>query len=155
MPIRRIARFIGITIGLVVVLGGSIILRLWWASQTPKLPQTLRANSVWIGPPPGRLAFAGRLAFVPMGVWVSCWLDATGHVDRCQFANYKGAVLYEGEYTSCDDKPPLSDARLQLGNRRQSFSLVGLLDGTTLIPTSDCEIRKRIAIPEDVGPPIK
>jgi hypothetical protein len=126
-------------------MGTLVTLRVRWALQPPKLPTNLHGNPVWIAPDLRAFPVRFRLAayFQPVGVWVGCWLDKQRNIDRCAFANYKGMILYEGDYTSCDDKPPVPDARLQLGNRRQSSLFVVLPDGTTLIPVSECEIRKR------------
>jgi hypothetical protein len=139
----RISKPIAISIGLVVVIGGSIILRLWWASYPPKLPKNLRANSVWID---GRaLPFPYKLTayFKPRGAWISCWLDTQRDVDRCQFTDYRGMVFYQNDYTSCDEKPPVPDARLQLRDHDQSTASIFLLDRTILWSASECEIQKR------------
>jgi hypothetical protein len=132
-------------IGLLLVSGGAIVFRLWWASIPPKLPKGLRANSVWRGARTLPLPLPMKLAVYwnRVGAWESCWLDMNRNVDRCEFTDYKGAVLYQSDYTTCDGKPPVPDSRLQFGSRRQSFGFISLQDGTVLIPVNDCEIEKR------------
>jgi len=121
----------------VLIIGGPIVFRSWWVSHPPALPKNLPADSVWIKGPPAPLFLA------PRGAWLGCWFDAQRNADRCRFADYKGGIIYEDDYTTCDDKPPLPDDRLQLEKRRQSTAFVFLPDGTMLQPTSECELIKR------------
>lgn len=136
----------GIAIGLIVIVGGSVILRVWWASHPPKLPGNLRANSVWVEGSPA------PFVFTPRGVWVSCWLDTQRNVDRCQFADYEGKLGYEGDYTTCDNQSPMPDERLRLQNKNQAVVRVFLQDGTMLIPANLCDRRNRSAILSDTHP---
>jgi hypothetical protein len=134
----RILKAITVVIGLVLLsIGGLIIFRNWWVSHPPKIPKNLHADSVWIKGPPAPLFLA------PRGIWLGCWFDAQRNVDRCQFADYKGLVLHEEDYISCDDKPPISDATLKPRDHDQSFAFVFLRDQTLLWSTTECEIMKR------------
>ena len=137
----RISKFLAIVIGLIVVVGGSIIFRGWWVSHPPKLPNNLHANSVWIKGPPAPLFLA------PRGVWLGCWSDIQPNVYRCQFADYKGVVWEEGDYTACNNQSLIPDERLRLQTENQSTIRVFLQDGTMLIPDNLCNSRNRSADP--------
>ena len=133
----RISKPIGIVIGLVLIIGGPIVLRGWWVSHPPALPKNLPADSVWIKGPPAPLFLA------PRGAWLGCWFDAQRNADRCRFADYKGVVMFEDDYTSCDDKPPVPVARLKPRNHDQAFAFIFLEDRTMLWAANECEIGKR------------
>lgn len=107
------------------------IARIWWASIPPKLPQNLPTNSIWLEAPT-------RLNFSPSGFWVGCWLDGERHANRCSFADFKGKVLYESDYLSCDGRPPIPDNKLRLKSDHQSSFLIRLEDGTVLVQADGC-----------------
>jgi hypothetical protein len=140
---------IAIVVGVIVVIGGPIIFRRWWVSHPPNLPRNLRQNSVWIEGPPAPLFLA------PRGVWLGCWLDTQRNVDRCQFADYKGVVWEQDDYTTCDNQSPLPDERLRLQTVNQATVRVFLQDGTMLIPVNLCNPRNRRADPLNTQPPLK
>lgn len=131
----RILKFVAI--GFIALIGTAIILRHWWVSHPPEPPENMPANSVWISGPSAPRFLA------PRGAWLGCWLDTQQGVDKCRFASYKGVVLNESEYTTCDDKPPVPVARLKPRNHDQSTAFIFLQDGTMIWTKSECEIRKR------------
>jgi hypothetical protein len=120
----KILKFVAF--GLIVFIGVAIILRDWWVSHPPAPPKNMSGNSVWIAGPPAPLFLA------PRGAWLGCWFDTKHGVDKCRFANYKGVVMNETDYTTCDDKPPVPAARLKPRNHDQSTALIFLQDGTML-----------------------
>jgi hypothetical protein len=132
----RISKPLPIVIGLIVVIAGPIIFRPWWVSHPPSRPKNMPASAVWIAGPPAPLFLA------PRGVWLGCWLEAQRGVDKCRFANYDGVVLKEGDYTTCNDNPPVPETRLKPRNHDQSTAFIFLQDGTMLWVASECEIRK-------------
>ena len=133
----RISKLLSIVIGLVLLICAPIVFRSWWVSHPPKVPRNLRADSVWIK------GLSAPLFLAPRGVWLSCWLDTQRNVDRCQFADYKGLVLHEEDYISCNDKPPIPDAALKPRDHDQSFAFVFLTDQTLLWSATECKIMKR------------
>jgi hypothetical protein len=95
------------------------------------------------------------LDWSPRGQFVGCWLDNQRNVDQCQFGDYQGKILQLADYTTCDNRPPLSDS--QLGVRAADYTKgtfdestidgVRLQDGTILIPVSACEAPKNVSKP--------
>lgn len=128
---------IAIGVGLVVLIGGSIAFSSWWVSHPPKIPTNLRSDSVWVTGPSAPFFLALR------GVWLGCWFDTQRKADRCQFADYPGAVMHEDDYTSCDDQPPVSTAALQPRNHDQSFAFISLEDRTMVWSATECGIINR------------
>jgi hypothetical protein len=133
----QISKPIAIVVGLVVLIGGPIVFRSWWVSHPPKIPTNLHSDSIWIKGPPAPFFLA------PRGVWLGCWFDTQRKADRCQFADYRGVVMHEDDYTSCDDKPPVSAAALKPRNHDQSFAFIFLEDRTQLWSATECGIIKR------------
>jgi hypothetical protein len=68
-------------------------------------------------------------------------MDAHSGVDRCKFGNYKGRVIYEGEYVTCDERPPVPDDRLLL--KPSDLSFIYLRDGSVLFERSLCDARNK------------
>jgi TonB family protein len=135
----RILKIIGSLICALLILGLGFIGSVYWTIQRPRLPKGWPSGSVWIGAPSLRWALAG--------VWIGCRLDSQRNVDTCKFANFRGKVWYEGDYTTCDDEPPIADERLWLRPGNQSASFIGLRDGTLLIAKNDCDFRNRDRAP--------
>jgi hypothetical protein len=79
-------------------------------------------------------------------------LDTQRNVDTCKFANYKGKLLYESDYTTCENQPPVPDDGLRLRSENQATVRVFLQDGTMLIPVDLCNPRKRSANPLNTLP---
>ena len=134
-----------------------VIARFWWATLTPRVPEHWPSGSVWVEGPPAPLDWS------PRGQFVGCWLDSQRNVDRCQFANYQGKITHVGDYTTCNDRPPLSNS--QLGIRAADYTkgtfdestmdAVKLQSGMILIPVSACEARKSTASPTKTEPNVK
>lgn len=134
-----------------------VVARFWWATLTPKVPEHWPQGAVWVEAPPAPLDWS------PRGQFVGCWLDSQWNTDRCQFANYRGKISHVGDYTTCDDRSPLSDSRLGIraadytkGTFDEStIDAVKLQGGMILIPVSACEARKGTANPTKAEPNVK
>ena len=73
-------------------------------------------------------------------------MDAQHGVDRCKFADYQGKIHYEGEYLTCDERPPVPDNGLLL--KPSTSVTIYLQDGTMLLERSLCEAHNRSAYPQ-------
>jgi hypothetical protein len=154
LRLMRILKIVCAIAGLFIVLIVAVSLRFWWATLTPKIPKYWPQGSVWVVAPPVPLEWS------PDGKFVGCWLDGQRNVDRCQFASYKGKIYYMGDYTSCDDRLPLSgqDLRIRAADYTKgtfdesTVDAVRLQDGTILIPMSVCEARRGTADPSKTQP---
>ena len=150
----RILKIFGVVLAILVLGIVSVVARFWWATLTPKVPEHWPQGSVWVEAPPAPLDWS------PRGQFVGCWLDHQRNVDRCQFANYQGKISYVGDYTTCDDQPPLLDWQLNIhpadytkeGGDQSLEDRVILQNGTRLIPVSACEARKNSSKPNRTGP---
>src|SRR5579862_5440069 len=114
----RILKIIAALVGVLAVLMLAFIGRLRWESQHPTLPKGWPSGSVWLEAPrtwPGVLL---------VGYWVGCSLDTKRNVDTCRFADFKGKIVHEDDYTTCDDKPPIPDWGLWLRPGHQSFGSI-------------------------------
>jgi hypothetical protein len=78
-------------------------------------------------------------------------MDSQIGLDRCKFADYKGKIIYQSEYVTCTEKPPVPDERLLLKQSNSSF--IYLRDGTLLVEVSLCNGRN--AAPNAAGEQIK
>lgn len=131
----RILKIVGMSATVLVVLVLVFIGRLWWESQHPIRPQNWPPGSVWLEAPhtwPGLLL---------VGYWVGCSLDAERNVDRCRFADSRGKVVHEDDYTTCDGKPPITDQGLWLRPGHQSSAFIFLRDGHMMISQDSCDAR--------------
>jgi hypothetical protein len=125
----RILKIIGASIGVLLVSLLLFIGLLVWKSQHPTRPK---------GWPPGSVYFRPPLRQFLAGFWVGCQLDSNRNVDTCQFADFKGNTRYQGDYTTCDGRPPLPNEKLQLQQQNQAVIRVSLVDGTMLLPIDLC-----------------
>jgi hypothetical protein len=142
----RVVKAMGALVGVLVLSVLSFFAWIWWESQHPRLPNGWPPSSAFIQAPH---ALPGYLL---VGVWVGCRLGTQRNVDTCKFANYKGKLMYEGDYTTCDNQPPLPDERLRLRSENQATVRVFLQDGTMLIPVDFCNPRKRSSAPLNTLP---
>jgi len=141
----HIPKVIGYIAALLILVAMAVCLRLWWATLTPKVPNHWPPGSVWVAAPPAPLDWS------PRGDFAGCWSDDQQKVNRCQFANYKGTIWYQGDYIDCDSHVLVAEDRLAIKSQadwiwvkseRQELPRVHLLDGTMLIPFSACEAHK-------------
>ncbi len=145
----RVSRVFCSAAVVLAVLEGVVIGLLWWASIQPKrAPRNLKGTPAWIVDPMPRFAYFPFWLFVPRGFWVSCWLDTQRNVDMCEFADFNGKVSYEGDYTTCDGRPPLPTNEVGPTDFHQAVSPVLLVRGGSLIPVDECRPQSR-----DSGPP--
>src|SRR5579862_1049032 len=129
----RKGRIIWVLIAVAAALILAAALRVWRASQLPKLPNGWSSNSVWMtGNRP-------LLSFRPQGAWVSCSLELGRDADVCKFGDYQGRIFLEHIYSTCDRKPPLTNEKLRLRNEG-SIWILRLQDGTLLFQTP-CPLR--------------
>jgi hypothetical protein len=140
---------------ILVIMVFAAFLRFWWATLTPSIPKNWPQGSMWIEAPPAPFDWS------PRGDFVGCWLDSQRNVDRCQFADYKGKVSHVGEYTTCDERSPISNQELNI--RAADYSKgtfdestvygVRLQNGKILIPVSACEARRNSVNPRNENEP--
>lgn len=153
----RMLKIVGLILAVLALCITALIARFWWATLTPRVPEHWPSGSVWVEAPPAPFDWS------PRGEFVGCWLDSQRNVDRCQFANYRGKISHVGDYTACNDQPPLSDSQLRIrvadytkGTFDESTAnVVKLQLGTILIPTSACETRKNASNSNDGEPGAK
>ena len=138
MDLRLVLKRIAGAAAILVILVFAAFLRFWWATLTPSIPKNWPQGSVWFWAP-----FA-PLDWSPRGYFVGCWLDGQRNVDRCQFAGYNSKVLRVGDYTTCDERSPISNQELKIRAAPESSLYNVLLEnGRILIPISVCEARRR------------
>jgi hypothetical protein len=68
-------------------------------------------------------------------------LDRQRAVDKCKFSDYDGRILSEGDYSTCDGRPPLPDEKLRLDRSGASAAVIRLQDGTLLFEASNCSTK--------------
>jgi TonB family protein len=129
----RLVKIIACFVGVLLLSGLVFVGWVYRDVEHPRLPRGWPAGSVWIGSPLLRYALAGS--------WIGCRLDTLRNIDTCKFANFRGKVWSESDYTTCDEKPPVKDERLLLRPDRQSVDLIWLRDGTLLVNKEECDSR--------------
>ena len=153
----RTLKIVGVVLAVLILGIIGVAARFWWATLTPNIPEHWPSGSVWVEGPPAPLDWS------PRGQFVGCWLDSQRNVDRCQFANYQGKISHVGDYTTCDDRPPLSDSQLKIRTAdytkgafdESTIDAVKLQGGILLIAVSACEARKNTARPSKTEPSAK
>jgi hypothetical protein len=68
-------------------------------------------------------------------------MDAQRNVDRCRFGDYQGKILYEDDYGTCNEQPPVPDESLWL--KPSTTTSIYLQNGDVLIEVSLCEAYKK------------
>jgi hypothetical protein len=133
--IMRMLKSVGLSIGVLVILVLIFIGRLWWEAGHPIRPKDWPPDSVWLEAPhtwPGLLL---------LGYWVGCSVDTEKNVDRCRFADNRGKVVHEDDYTTCDGKPAIPNQELLLRPGQQSFAFIFLRDGRVMVSQDLCDAR--------------
>ena len=117
----------------------AIYCRLTWVSEVPKQPAWMPSSSAWISGPHTPLEFSRP------GEWVGCSANSE-MTARCWFTNYKGAVIFEGEFAPVDGNQihtlrishgETPDFRFFSKERNMTIRLVRLSDGAVLAPVND------------------
>jgi RHS repeat-associated protein len=133
-------------IAFLVVAFASVYLRLTWVSKVPPKPAWMPSSSVWISGP------HTALEFTRIGEWVGCSTISKGAA-RCWFTDYKGAVLFEGEFIPVTGgglqrlqikQGELPDFRFFAKERNTGIRIIRLDDGTILAPVEDAAEFKSI-----------
>jgi hypothetical protein len=135
---KRLFLGLGIALGALIIIAISVAGWRWWKSLHPKLPAGWPPGSVWVEAP------TLRFKILAVGGWAGCFLDTQRSIDRCEFADYKGKLLYQDDYSTCDGRAAIPSNRLWLRPGHQSTAFVFLRDGTILFPTSFCDIRNGV-----------
>jgi hypothetical protein len=124
---------VGAAVTFVILLAAGMLLG---KSLGPPLrPLGWPMGSVWVGED---RHFVGH----PRGVWQACWYNSQINRDRCKFADYKGEVLFEGDFLICSEQRGAPDIDLILKPSNSSF--VYLRNGTMLVESGICEARNAL-----------
>jgi hypothetical protein len=126
-------RAIKLTAAFAAALVGIAAVWIWRASLTQQRPNGWPADSIWVQEPGVHFSFA------PRGVWEGCWLDSNTGLDRCQFGDYKGRILFRSDYLICEEHRGVPNEELSLKPSTSAF--IFLRNGAMLIESNLCKAR--------------
>jgi hypothetical protein len=115
-------------------------LLIWWGHSTPRRPQNLPSNAVWVPGPRVVLDLSRR------GDWLGCSVEESHN--RCVVTQANGTVEYEGLFSPLSGTGPVPEGRLRfsakdsgelwvwLNQDSKNVPVVRLQDGTVLLPVN-------------------